>query len=692
AAFLILIRGYPVVRAYIARFRTAHHPGAFTAAAAVVTAILGLLFLGVWRRPKTTAAALGAVALLLTFTSHNAGGLPGAAALAGFTLLAGDGVTRLFRGREALENEIATSMATGSVALGAGLLLLGEAGLVKPLPLAAVALIVTVARWRRIPALGRLLRETGIGILSRRRSPAESLWIAIVLATTAATFIGVLRPEVSYDALSYHLPEARDLAESGRVRTFPQIPESRLWHNYDIFLGGGFLVGGEKSVRFLHFLLGLAVLGSVAALARQLGKPAMTALVVLAIAAFPAGFVQLQETYVDLFAGLCLTAAAVELAGCRVEPRRVGLAGFLFGGAVATKIFSLLGGPALLIFLIYRRRSRRSVLGFAFCALVALAPWFAWSQSRFGFFLSPYSDPVLKGPSYLIDGTYAQPRPRPGFAPTGLAGFLKLPFARTFREVRLSSSAEAVAGFLPILLLLGAAGWGRRRFALFGVAALAALVPWYLLSGMRMFFPTIRFLISLYPLYAVFTCVGLARLTDDFRGHWGAAASMSIAALSIAFPAQFFSTPYDMRIALGRISREQALAAYLPAYPLWRFVGPHDRVLFVGEWDRYHCPASYAVKEVDLPIAPSDSSAWRSILRKLEITHVLYRADPIRELILPAFDRCAREIEHHESAILYSISGSGECKDLLNPGRVDDKRPSSAPQGSEPSNPDAPPR
>lgn len=216
-------------------------------------------------------------------------------------------------------------------------------------------------------------------------------------------------------------------------------------------------------------------------------------------------------------------------------------------------------------------------------------------------------------------------------------------------------------------------------------------MPWYLLSGAQVFFPSIRFLISLYPLYAVFTSVGLARLTEDFRGRWGAAAALSLAALSLAFPAQFFSTPYDVRVALGRISREDALSSYLPAYPLRKEVRPEDRVLFLGEWDHYHCPARYSVADVDLPLAGGDASGWRNLLRDLEITHVLYREGQRRKPILESFESCAEEIGRHGTAFLYQLRGGpGECAGLPSARPRDGRGGAPGPQEPKPPAPNAP--
>ena len=368
--------------------------------------------------------------------------------------------------------------------------------------------------------------------------------------------------------------------------------------------------------------------------------------------------------------GFFLTAAVVEIAASDGEPRRVWLGGFLFGGAVATKIFALLGTVALAILIFRRHRgsSPRHLMAFALCAAIPLMPWLFWSQTRSGFFLSPYSDPWLKGWPPSVTGTSVLPRSSAEIAPSGLAGFLRLPYDRTFRPFGFVSTGDTFTGFLPLLLLLGVAGWGGRRFALFWVAAIAALLPWYLLPSARVLSPSIRFLIPLYPLYAVFTALGLARLTENFRGRWGFAAAMSLAALSIALPAQLFSAPFDARVAIGRVSREEALSAYLPSYPLWRYVRPEDRVLLLGEWDRYHCPATYVLRDRDIDTRRLGEDVYRQRdeLRLLRVTHIVLRSDQERRrALLGSIRECIEVVDRHASATLYRVNWENEgCSSL----------------------------
>ncbi|HEX7252594.1 MAG TPA: hypothetical protein VF376_06910 [Thermoanaerobaculia bacterium] len=667
---LILVRGLPVLTGYARWFLARHGRAEAALAVSASIGILCLLFVGLWKQTRATATVGGLIALVLVVTSGNAGALLMASTLWALTLLAGDWISRLFRGREAEKGELAISIAAGSAALGGCLLLLGEAGLARPLPLTGIGFLLVLARRRRIPRLSRLVLEAGRHILNHQNSAIESVWLAIVGVTIAACFLGALCPDVSPDALAYHLPEVRDFAERGRVVPLDSLYETLPWRNYETYLGAAYLAGGERVVQLLHFLIGLSVLAAAVALGRRLASRDSSALILLGFAAFPLACGQLKVIYVDLTTALLLTASAVEIAASKREPRRIWLAGFLFGGAVATKIFALLGAGALLILLIRRQRgSPRRLLAFALFAALPLLPWFAWSQSTQGFFLSPYSHPWLQGWSRPVGEVHIPERPQGEVRQSGVFGFFRLLYGQTFPGSRFISNGGSFIGFLPPLLLLGAFGWGGRGLGLFCGAALAALLPWYLLSSARVIAPTIRYLVPVYPLFAVFAAVGLMRLTDDFQGRSGAVAAVSIAILSIALPVQLFSTTFDAKVAIGLVSREEALAAYLPDYPLWKHVAPNDRVLLLGNSDRYHCPAEYMISLSVLKRMNQGSGDWRDALRRLRITRIVRVDERYNRKFMESLGRCVEIVDRHANAILYRVSWeSGDCSEAKTSG------------------------
>jgi hypothetical protein len=657
AGTLLLVRAAPLVRGYYDKLAATHAPAVLAAAAVLALAVFLALWLGLWKRPRATLSAAAVVAGILVVLSGNLASLGAAAAILCVTFLLGDAAARLLRGVEAERGDLSIVLAAGFAAGGLGVLVLGEAGILGRISLAVLAAALVVVRRRRIPALARLVREALR--LPRGDAPKalEAAWLAFAGLALLAVWAAVQGPDVSWDALAYHLPEARDIARSGRIAPLEDLaPQSLLWRNHDAYLSLGFFFGGERVVRFLQFAAGLAVFGAALALARRLGAAGASALIVLALAAFPTAMLQLRSAYVDWPAALLVTAAAAELALGRAQPGRVRLAGFLLGAAVATKVFAIFAVPALAI-LAWRARPRPGVLAAAAaCALLALAPWLFWSERRAGFFLEPYASSPRELYGRVVRGHYfrtspASGVPRPDVVGERLARLPRLPYDLVFHSSRFEANADGYNGVLILLLLVGIAGWRPRPILLFLAASLPFLVPWSLL-----YLPSVRFLFPVYPLYAVFAAEGLRRLTGRFDGWSGGAAGLTMLCAAAAFPVQLGSGGFEWKTALGRLSRQQSLAAQLPAFPLWEQVGPSDRAVFLGENDRFHCPAARAWRAEFLPVAAwrRDPEVWRQGLDYLGITHLLVREDRVdaRELLQALGDRVAI-VDRRGPAVLY---------------------------------------
>ena len=616
-AALILIRAGPLARVYVVKLLSLHSLRAVAGAVVAAGAAYLALVRGIARHPKGTAAAGAAVALLLVGLSGNAVAVAAAAGILAGTFLVGDAVTRLLRGREAGEGDLSSVFAAGVVTLGLAPLALGEVGLWRPAPLLLGFSLLLALRWRRLPSLARLASD-GLRLPRGDAAPAlEAAWLAVVALFLAAAWVGTLSPDFSWDALTYHLPEARDLARSGSVEPILGLaPQSLLWHNEENFLSLGFLFGGERVARFLHFFVGLGAFGAALALARRIGAGGSRPLVLLALAAFPTAILQLRATYVDWTAAFLVTAAAAEIAASREDRRRLLLAGFLFGGAIVTKLFAILAGPALLILFLRRGGLRASRLALAAAGvLLALLPWLAWSQSRAGFFLTPFWS-AASVPS-AVSGQFLSSRVHNVEArDTSLLGFLRLSYDLTFHSHIFEKNGDGYDGMLPLLLVPGVFGSGLARLGLFLAGSLPVLVPWF-----RVVDPSVRYLIPLYPLYALAAAHGVSRGTARFAGRAGLAAGIALAATALSFPVELGSTGVEWKVAAGRLSREQALNERLPSYRFWKNVRPEDRVIFLGEYDRFHCTALWVWRANYHPIRlwRFDPARWRRGLRVMRI-------------------------------------------------------------------------
>ena len=631
AAALLIVRAAPLVLSYVEKLSALHSPRTLALAAAAAAASLLTLTLGIRLWPRRTAVALALVALVLVVRSHNLEAGLRAALILAATALLGDFVFRLLSGREAEWGDLTCAFAVGLVSAGLLVLTLGEAGWLGLGPLEIAAATLAVARGKRAWFLVR--RILASARLPRGDSPPglEAAWLAFAAMVCLAAWAAVQGPDVSWDALAYHLPESRDIAIRGHVAPLPDlVPQSLLWRNHDAYLALSFLAGGERVARFVVFGVGLAVFGSALALARRLEARGAGPLIVLSLAAFPTAMLQLHCAYVDWPAALLVTAAAAQIASPSADAGRARTAGFLLGGAVVTKVFALVSLPALAL-LAWRARTRGPwLLAACLCALIPLAPWIAWSERNAGSFLAPYADSPRQLAERIARGHFFTTSPASGAARPGrgvlesASTFARLPYDLVFHSSRFEGNGDGYNGILVLLLALGVVGWGGRGAGLFLLAVLPFLIPWSLL-----YLPSVRFLMPVYPLYAVFGAEGLTRWTRHFAGPTGRAAGAAVLFAAVLFPVQFSSSGDEWRLALGRMSREQFSSAHLASWPLWTRIGPADRLILLGEEDRFDCPARQAWRAEFQPVAGwgRDPGAWRRGLADLGITHVLWRAD-----------------------------------------------------------------
>jgi hypothetical protein len=657
-AGVLLLRAAPLIRAYAGKLLSRHPLEAVAGALGAGVLALAVLALALWKRPRMAVAGLGAVTLAMLLLSGNAPEALVAAAILGFTTILGDAVFRLLAGGEAGEGDLPAVFATGAVTAGVLVLVLGEAGVLGATSVGVIAAAVLLPRRRRAAALIRLARAAARLPFGNAPRWLEAGWLALASLFLLATWAGALSPDLSWDGLAYHLPEARDIAVSGRVRPLPDLhPQSLLWRGHDAWLALAFLAGGphaesaERIVQLLQFGTGLFVFAAALSLARRLGAAGASPLIVLALAAFPTAMLQLRSAYVDWPAALVVTAAAAQIAALPSaaqiaalpsaaqiaalpgRPGRLRVAGFLFGGAVAIKIFALFAAPALLLLALRARASASRLLAAALCALIPLAPWLAWSHVRAGSIAAPYASSAGELLQRVWSGHYFTRSPATGEERKDeartvrrAAELWRLPHDLVYRSSRYEANGDGYNGLLVLLLVLGLAGWDTRRVLLFLAAALPFLVPWSLL-----YLPSIRFLFPVYPLYAVFTAEGLSRLAGRFQCAAGKAAGLAVLAVSAAFPVHVGSTGLEWTAALGRATREELRAERLPSLAFAGLLGPADRVLLVGENDRFHVPAGAVWRADFAPVASwrRDAAAWRRGLDELSITAVVWRSDRV---------------------------------------------------------------
>jgi hypothetical protein len=591
------------------------------------------------RRPALVILPVSFAASVLLVLSGNLFAFVGACGILGIAFLLGDAISEALRGKPPELEDWGSSLAAGAAVFGLTVLILGEAGVLARPGAAGVALAIGMLRWRRAYSIAGQIRER---VLSRAgQAPAElleTLWITIGFATLAAKAFKILGPDVGWDALAYHLPEARGIAMHVRVAMAADLfPYSVVWHNHETFLGLGFLLPpGERVVRFLTFGLGLAGVGASVALARRVGKAAPASLVLLLLVGFPVVLRQFQTASTDWATATLVACSAAELAGCRQDPGRARLAAVLLGAAIVTKPYALVAVPALAV-LYFRRRGARPGELFALSAL-AFAPvvlWMAWSFRHLGTPVSPL-DASGASVEILPDGGIRRTAERlpppppdllgPGRPHLGFWKLLQLPYDLAFRWDRVGNPREGNLGSgLALLVALGVLGWRRGPISIFLFVTLATLAIWLSLPEL-----SIRYLLPVYPLYSVFAAVGLAQGSDRFSGAPATAAGVSLVLVLLALPTQFAIKNDEVRASLGLLTADQVRAREVPGFELWRLVSKEDRLVLVGVYDRLHCPAELAYRTRFLPVARWGDGAgeWRRELKRYGITAVAFSPAP----------------------------------------------------------------
>jgi len=84
-----------------------------------------------------------------------------------------------------------------------------------------------------------------------------------------------------------------------------------------------------------------------------------------------------------------------------------------------------------------------------------------------------------------------------------------------------------------------------------------------------------------------------------------------------------------------------------------------DRVVLLGENDRFHCPAAEAWRAEFLPVARwgADPAAWREGMRQLGITRIVWREDraPAAARLLESLGDAVRPEARNGPAVLYLV-------------------------------------
>jgi hypothetical protein len=250
-------------------------------------------------------------------------------------------------GRGALADKIVRGLALYETLLLASGLLLGFLGILRPVPYAAVHVLLLGAlsawAWRRRAASPSLevWRNVRRWIPTRRGGVAAALAAGVILLVGIQLAADAVLGTRQWDALGYHLPRSMIWAQQGSVSLFP----TPSWHQLGIPIGANLVLGskiflglGWAGGAYVTALLTVGAIASVFLAALDLGLGRWRAvLAAILFASFPAIGERVSSVSSDMAATFPVLAGY--LFWTRARDSTKGLAAFLLlaGVGVACK-------------------------------------------------------------------------------------------------------------------------------------------------------------------------------------------------------------------------------------------------------------------------------------------------------------------------------------------------------------------
>lgn len=548
-----------------------------------------------------------------------------------------------------------------AVALGYGLLAyltfaLGLLGLLYwQLVLGLIIVLAAIGLSPLQAALHEAWPPLRAGLASLRYPPNFFLAVIVTLAAVA-TLIKALVPPATQDDLMYHLALPARYVAQHSVGFQPDSSYSLFPQTMEMLYTVGLLFGSDRLA--MLFAYAIALLGPLAAalfakrylapnadgLWRSL--PLLTAALFLST---PLILFILRAANTDPAQATfdVLTAYAVYLALYNKPQSAICnlqfaiLAGIFAGLSLGVKYngfaIALTAGLGLLAMLLHRRArlgmTLRALLAYGLPALLIGGVWLLRNFVAAGNPLWPLATNLLGGayssldypPAYLLGST-------PPLSLDSLCtAFSFMWTAMTRAPIGIDNQQQVVSLgplLLPLLLLLPLAKW---KPALAWLAYLAA--AYWLLWAALFSRTSARYLTSFFLLAALLGAYALVSLITRLRllGWLGGGLVALLLAYLVSDATSRLNAYLPVTFALDRATETQYLANYMEDYRLIQQIAALPVTATIYVWDSqprgYYLPRPYIYARL-VPLYSDfgslDLASWRSRLRDLGITHVLY--------------------------------------------------------------------
>ena len=256
--------------------------------------------------------------------------------------------------------------------------------------------VILVAFIYFLIAIYFFVKNKGKTVKLSKISNLSKFFIFLILIQASVNFIGVLGPELSFDALWYHLTLPKLFLENhkvfhigGGILYYSDLPK-----NIEMLYVFALSLGNEITAKFIHFLFGI---GSVFALYKLSRRFLNQNLSLLSALVFYTSLVvgwQSITAYVDLGTAFFSILSITEFLNWvdKKNKKHLLFSSVLTGLAISTKITSLLSLPVfiLLIILVNKNKKKnfkktfKNIFYFVFVSCLVSLPWFLFSYFNTG--------------------------------------------------------------------------------------------------------------------------------------------------------------------------------------------------------------------------------------------------------------------------------------------------------------------
>lgn len=316
----------------------------------------------------------------------------------------------------------------------------------------------------------------------RPLSHAEKVALLILIAIVLRTVLMPFRPATEWDELMYHLPHARQWAESGTLSINPWLRFPWFPYNYDLFYASALLIWDDVLAHLFHALAGWLCALILYQVGRQIAGR-MQALVATGI------WLSLSNTYygnayIELGLSLFVFAACVAFwfwtGSPKERTRWLFMAAFLLGVASGSKYLPLIYLPLFFVGLLVTERRYQTILLSAFFFLLPCVYWYARNLILTGDPFNPFGGPLFgyfdwNSADQAVQFNYT--RTHSGWPPWLLWPALIVPFMRS--------------------------AWKDHNWRLIIIFSIYSVTAWYFSTG-----GYVRFLTSAFPVLAILSARG----------------------------------------------------------------------------------------------------------------------------------------------------------------------------------------